>query len=111
MSAPGQATCAAAAAPRRCTPTSVRCGSAFRGTGRHVRPGGRPEALQRLAGFDDAVLSLYAKGLTTADIANHLADIYGTQVARDLVSRVTDAVLEQMAQWQNRPLDPVYRCC
>lgn len=67
-----------------------------------------PKHTRRLAGFDEAVLSLYAKGLTTGDIANHLADIYGTQVSRDLVSRVTDAVVEQMAQWQSRPLDAVY---
>src|SRR6185312_5128291 len=67
-----------------------------------------PKHARRLAGFDDAVLSLYAKGMTTGDIANHLADIYGTEVSRDLVSRVTDAVLEQMAEWQNRPLDSVY---
>lgn len=67
-----------------------------------------PKHSRRLAGFDDAVLSLYAKGMTTGDIANHLADIYGTHVSRDLVSRVTDAVLEQMTEWQNRPLDPVY---
>lgn len=60
---------------------------------------------RRLAGFDDAVISLYAKGMTTGDIANHLADLYGTEVSRDLVSRVTDAVLEDMHTWQNRPLD------
>ena len=65
-----------------------------------------PKHSRRLAGFDDAVLSLYAKGLTTGDIVNHLADIYGTQVSRDLVSRVTDAIVEQMAEWQSRPLDP-----
>ena len=64
-----------------------------------------PKHSRRLAGFDDAVLSLYAKGMTTGDIANHLADIYGTEVSRDLVSRVTDAVVEQMQQWQSRPLD------
>jgi transposase-like protein len=64
-----------------------------------------PKHSRRLAGFDDAVLSLYAKGMTTGDIANHLADIYGTQVSRDLVSRVTDAVVVQMQQWQARPLD------
>jgi len=67
-----------------------------------------PKHARRLAGFDEAVLSLYAKGMTTGDIANHLADIYGTQVSRDLVSRVTDAVVEQMQQWQSRPLDAVY---
>lgn len=67
-----------------------------------------PKHARRLTGFDDAVLSLYAKGLTTGDIANHLADIYGTEVSRDLVSRVTDAVITDMQEWQSRPLDPVY---
>ena len=51
------------------------------------------------------MLSLYAKGMTTGDIANHLADVYGTEVSRDLVSRITDAVVEQMQSWQSRPLD------
>ena len=46
--------------------------------------------------------------MTTGDIANHLADIYGTEVSRDLVSRVTDAVIEDMQQWQSRPLDACY---
>jgi putative transposase len=67
-----------------------------------------PKHARRLAGFDEAVLSLYAKGMTTGDIANHLADVYGTEVSRDLVSRVTDAVVEQMQSWQSRPLDSVY---
>ncbi len=67
-----------------------------------------PKHARRLAGFDEAVLSLYAKGMTTGDITHHLADIYGTEVSRDLVSRVTDAVVEQMQQWQSRPLDSVY---
>jgi transposase-like protein len=64
-----------------------------------------PKHARRLAGFDDAVLSLYAKGMTTGDIANHLADVYGSEVSRDLVSRVTDAVINDMAEWQSRPLD------
>jgi transposase-like protein len=64
-----------------------------------------PKHTRRLAGFDEAVLSLYAKGMTTGDIANPLADVYGSEVSRDLVSRVTDAVVEQMQEWQNRPLD------
>ena len=67
-----------------------------------------PKHARRLAGFDDAVISLYAKGMTTGDIANHLADLYGSEVSRDLVSTVTDAVLEDMHTWQNRPLDSVY---
>jgi len=67
-----------------------------------------PKHSRRLAGFDDAVISLYAKGMTTEDIANHLQDLYVTEVPRDLVSRVTDAVLDDMVTWQNRPLDAVY---
>jgi len=67
-----------------------------------------PKHSRRLVGFDDAVLSLYAKGMTTGDIVNHLGDIYGTEVSRDLVSRVTDGVVEQMLEWQNRPLDAAY---
>ena len=64
-----------------------------------------PKHSRRLAGFDDAVLSLYAKGMTTGDVANHLADICGTEVSRDLVSRVTDAVITDMQDWQSRPLE------
>jgi len=65
---------------------------------------------RRLTGFDDAVLSLYAKGLTTGDIANHLADIYGTEVSRDLVSRVTHAIVEDMQQWQSGRWAWLYPC-
>ncbi len=67
-----------------------------------------PKHARRLTGFDEAVVSLYAKGMTTGDIAAHLQDIYGDQVSRDLVSKVTDAVVEEMTAWQARPLDPVY---
>ena len=67
-----------------------------------------PKHARRLTGFDEQVISLYAKGMTTGDIANHLADMYGSQVSKDLVSRVTDAVVADMAEWANRPLDPVY---
>ena len=67
-----------------------------------------PKHARRLTGFDEAVISLYAKGMTTGDIANHLADVYGSQVSRDLVSTVTDAVVEDMRAWCSRPLDPVY---
>jgi putative transposase len=67
-----------------------------------------PKHVRRIAGFDEAVISLYAKGMTTGDIANHLADVYGTEVSRDLVSRVTDTIVEEMANWQSRPLDAVY---
>ena len=64
-----------------------------------------PKHVRRLGGFNEAVISLYAKGLTTGDIANHLADVYGDSASKELVSRVTDQVTEAMAEWQSRPLD------
>ncbi len=63
---------------------------------------------RRLTGFDEAVISLYAKGMTTGDIASHLAEVYDTEVSRGLVSAVTDKVVADMKDWQSRPLDPVY---
>jgi putative transposase len=67
-----------------------------------------PKHQRRLAGFDEAVISLYAKGMTTGDIAGHLEEVYDTEISRDLVSRVTDQVLADLREWQARPLDPVY---
>lgn len=67
-----------------------------------------PKHQRRIAGFDEAVISLYAKGMTTGDIAKHLSDLYGSDVSRDLVSTVTDKVLGDMQEWQARPLDVVY---
>lgn len=67
-----------------------------------------PKHTRRIAGFDEAVLSLYAKGMTTGDIANHLGDMYGSEVSRELVSKVTDSIVAEMTEWQSRPLDPVY---
>lgn len=67
-----------------------------------------PKHARRLSGFDEQVLSLYAKGFTTGDICEHVAEIYGSEVSRDLVSRVTDAIVEEMTEWRNRPLDEVY---
>ncbi len=63
---------------------------------------------RRLAGVDELVISLAAKGLTTGEIAAHFADVYGAEVSRDTSSKITDRVLEEMASWQNRPLDSVY---
>jgi putative transposase len=63
---------------------------------------------RRLDGLAGNVISLYAKGMTTGDIQAHLAEIYGTEVSRDTISRITDAVVEDMVAWQNRPLDAVY---
>jgi transposase-like protein len=63
---------------------------------------------RRLDGLTGNVISLYAKGLTTGDIQAHLAEIYGTEISRDTISRITDAVVEDLVAWQNRPLDRVY---
>jgi transposase-like protein len=63
---------------------------------------------RRMTGVDDLVISLVAKGLTTGEVCAHLAEIYGAEVSRDTVSRITDRVLDGMAEWQNRPLDRVY---
>jgi putative transposase len=63
---------------------------------------------RRFEGFDDKILALYARGLSTRDIEAHLAEIYGVKVGRDLISRVTDAVMDDVRAWQQRPLDDVY---
>src|SRR5208337_2469398 len=57
---------------------------------------------------DDEILSLYARGMTVREIQGHLTEIYGIDVSPDLISRVTDAVLDEVREWQNRPLDLVY---
>lgn len=67
-----------------------------------------PKGQRRLPGFDDKVLSLYARGMTVRDIQGHLAELYGTEVSPDLISTVTDGVLEEVEEWQNRRLDPVW---
>lgn len=54
------------------------------------------------------VLSLAAKGLTTGEISAHLAEVYGTQVSKDTISKIIDRVVEEMTSWQDRPLDRVY---
>jgi putative transposase len=63
---------------------------------------------RRLSGVEDMVISLSAKGLTTGEIAAHLAEVYGADVSRQTISTITDKVVDGMTEWQNRPLDPVY---
>ncbi|CAM4398504.1 IS256 family transposase [Nocardiopsis rhodophaea] len=63
---------------------------------------------RRLTGVNGIVLSLSAKGLTHGEICAHLAEVYGAEVSKQTVSAITDAAMEHMAEWQNRPLDPVY---
>jgi putative transposase len=67
-----------------------------------------PKGERRLDGFDDRIVSLYARGMTVREIQGHLQELYGVEVSPDLISRVTDAVLEEVREWQNRPLDAVY---
>jgi len=62
----------------------------------------------RLAGLDDKILGLYAGGMTVRDISSHLSELYGTEIGRDTISRITDAVLEDVVAWRSRPLDAVY---
>ena len=59
-------------------------------------------------GFDDKIISMYARGMSTREIQGHLRDLYGIDVSPDLISAVTDAVLEEVTEWQNRPLEALY---
>ena len=63
---------------------------------------------RRFPGFDDKIISMYARGMSTREIAGHLRDLYGIEVSADLISAVTDAVLDEIATWQARPLEAVY---
>lgn len=62
----------------------------------------------RFTGFDEKIISMYARGMTTREIAAHLKEIYGTEVSPDLISDVTASVLKEVQEWQNRPLDEIY---
>ena len=63
---------------------------------------------RRFVGFDEKILALYSRGLSTRDISAHLQEIYGVNVSRDLISRVTDAVMDDVREWAKRPLEDVY---
>jgi putative transposase len=63
---------------------------------------------KRFTGFDDKIISLYARGMTTRDIEAHLKQIYGVEVSAALISQVTDAVMEEVKTWQSRALEPIY---
>jgi transposase-like protein len=62
----------------------------------------------RITGMDDQILSLYAKGMSTRDIVAAFQEMYGADISAGLVSQVTNAVIEQVVEWQNRPLEAVY---
>ena len=67
-----------------------------------------PRHQRRFSGFDDKILSMYARGMTTREIQGHLQEIYGVEVSPSLISEVTDAVMEEAKAWQTRPLEALY---
>ena len=67
-----------------------------------------PKRETHFDGFDEKIISMYARGMTVREIQGHLEELYGLAVSPDLISRVTDAVIEEVREWQNRPLDCVY---
>ncbi|KXJ04642.1 Transposase for insertion sequence element ISRM3, partial [Exaiptasia diaphana] len=67
-----------------------------------------PKRKTRLSGLNDQVLKLYGKGMTVRDIESFLLELYGTEVSRDLISTITDGVMDEVQEWRNRPLESVY---
>jgi putative transposase len=67
-----------------------------------------PKHKRQFDGFDDKILSMYARGMSTRDIQKHLHELYGVEVSPDLISRVTDSIVDELTEWQSRPLEPVY---
>ena len=67
-----------------------------------------PKGIRRFKGFDDQVISLYGRGMTVGEIQEHIKEIYETDVSKDLISTVTDGVIEEVNSWQTRPLESVY---
>jgi putative transposase len=67
-----------------------------------------PKGQKRFEGFDDKIIALYARGMSTRDIQSHLQELYGVEVSPTLISNVTDSVIEEAKGWQSRPLDAVY---
>jgi putative transposase len=63
---------------------------------------------RRVAGFDEKIVSMYVRGMTVREVRGHLDELYGLDVSPDLISAVTDEVLDEVAEWQNRPLEPLY---
>jgi putative transposase len=67
-----------------------------------------PKGARRTGGLDDMIVSLYAGGMTVRDIAHHLESTLGTELSHETISKITDEVLEEVLEWQKRPLDPLY---
>ncbi|MET3774448.1 putative transposase [Arthrobacter nitrophenolicus] len=67
-----------------------------------------PKGARRTGGLDDMIISLYAGGMTVRDIAHHLESTLGTELSHETISKITDAVLDEVMEWQKRPLEPLY---
>lgn len=67
-----------------------------------------PKRERRLSGFNDLVVGLVSRGMTTRDVQAHVAEVYQVEISPELVSKITDAILPELREWQNRPLDPTY---
>lgn len=67
-----------------------------------------PKGVRRFAGFDEKVISLYARGMSMSEIQGHIEEIYQTEVSKDLISTITDSVIDEVTIWQNRSLERVY---
>lgn len=67
-----------------------------------------PKGQTRLAGFNERIIGMYARGMTVRDIQAHVAEMYQVEISPDLISTITDAVLDELREWQHRPLDAVY---
>jgi len=64
-----------------------------------------PKYQRRLNGFNDLIISLIARGMTTRDVQAHIADVYQVEISPELVSKITDSILPELRAWQSRPLD------
>ena len=67
-----------------------------------------PKGVRRFSGFDDKIISLYGRGMTYSEIQEHIKEIYHTDISKDLISTITDGIIEESMKWQNRALDSVY---
>jgi len=81
----------------------MKCCSGIRGQPTVSGQGGRG-----IGGFEELILSMYAKGMSSRDIQHHVKEIYNHDISPETVSRITDAVLDKAKKWQNRPLEPIY---
>ena len=63
---------------------------------------------KRFTGFDDKIISMYARGMTVREIQAHIEEIYGVDISHEMISNITDSIIDEIVQWQNRPLDKVY---